>query len=146
MGKEEDSTQGDVVGAGTTSPLSARPQIAPPLGWRTESSRSALGQLWGSELEMPPSLQCPAPPTQHPLTCLDGPVLSCVDDVSVPRDGSGEQQSWPCGEQGLLLEGKRELRESKRGRHRQPDKTESGKEHHPGNLYLRSPLSQALDT
>lgn len=28
----------------------------------------------------------------------------------------------------------------------EPDKTESGKEHHPGNLYLRSPLSQALDT
>lgn len=146
MGEAEDSTQDDAVGAGTTSPLSAQPQIVPTLGRGTESSRRALGQLWGSEFEMPPSLQCPAPPTQHPLTFLEGARHSCLDDVRLPRDSSGEQQSWPCGEQGLLLEGKQELRESKRGRHREPDKTVSGKEHHPGNLYLQSPLSQALDT
>ena len=105
-----------------------------------ESSRTVLGHLWGFELEMPPSLQCPVHQGSTHSPSQKVHIIRFLDDTGVPRDSSREQQPWTHGELRLLPESKQELLGRKRGRRENQTKQSLGKQDSSKKPLFTEPL------
>lgn len=118
----------------------------PPKGALTAGQELEKLKDRGSELEMSPSLQCPAHQRSTHSPSQEVHIIRFLDDTGIPRDSSGQQQPWTHGELRLLPESKQELLGRKRGRRENQTKQSLGKQDSSKNLYLRSPLSQESPT